>query len=510
MEKKESRPPAIRVRDLDLESGVDELNLAEFPLAAVSDRFLDGAKTVVFEDTVFCQDTKKHLPRRLTISGSDRYGLPTAKDDDVLLACIQISRLSDFASPEVNFSRYEILKLLRWADDARNYERVATSLRRWKGLTIYSDRAFYDHEQKSWVNRDFGIFDNLTIYRREVQQGQNASGSSRFVWNEVMYRSFLAGYLKRLDWGLYTRLESPVAKRLYRFLDKRFYHGNRVEIDLRDLAIQKVRLSDQYNVAQMKRVLLKGIEELEERWDLKRLDAEKRFVKEGKGRWTVILERKPKRSRELAVELGPELALPPLPAAGESANQHQLAAKLTSRGIGPAAADELASGYPSTDICDMIELFDWYNQRGQSRGPGFLVGAIKNPKSIVLPKGFESSASIAAKKAAEKNRVSYEREFRTQREREHAQRQQARQAAFLAFWQNLSPDEQEQFEREALNAAEPTKRAGYLRAMGKGSNPVFEQYRSIILRDHFERLGGASTPAAIEPQTGTAESGVTS
>jgi hypothetical protein len=136
-------------KEYDPASGVDELNLAEFPLASVSDRFLGGEKTVVFEDTVFCREQRRHLPRRLTISGSDRYGLPTAKDDDILLACIQISKLSDFASPEVHFSRYEILKLLRWPDEAKNYSRISTSLRRWKGLTVYSDRAFYDLEHKA-------------------------------------------------------------------------------------------------------------------------------------------------------------------------------------------------------------------------------------------------------------------------------------------------------------------------------------------------------------------------
>ena len=109
------------------QSAVDELNLAEFPLAAISDRFLDGTKTVVLEDTVFDREQNKYLPRRLTLSGSDRYGLPTSKDDDVLLACIQLSRLNDFATREVSFSRYEILRLLGWADESRNYERVAMS-----------------------------------------------------------------------------------------------------------------------------------------------------------------------------------------------------------------------------------------------------------------------------------------------------------------------------------------------------------------------------------------------
>ena len=66
-----------------LDSAVDELNLAEFPLAAISDRFLDGTKTVELEDSVFDREQNKYLPRRLTLSGSDRYGLPTSKDDDV-------------------------------------------------------------------------------------------------------------------------------------------------------------------------------------------------------------------------------------------------------------------------------------------------------------------------------------------------------------------------------------------------------------------------------------------
>ncbi|MEX1026609.1 MAG: replication initiator protein A [Candidatus Paceibacterota bacterium] len=472
----------------DFESGVDELNLAEFPLAAVSDRFLEGEKTVVFEDTVFCQEQKRHVPRRLTISGSDRYGLPTAMDDDVLLACIQISRLGNFASPEVCFSRYEILKLLRLPDKTRNYDRVASSLRRWKGLTIYSDRAFYDHEHKSWVNRDFGIFDNLYIYRKEASQGQNAASCSRIVWNEVMYRSFQAGYLKRLDWGLYTRLESPVAKRLYRFLDKRFYYGNRVEIDLRELAVQKVRLSDKYNVAQMKRTLLKGIVELEEAWDLKRMDNESRFLKEGKGCWKVVFERKPQKrvtpSRGedvLGVSTRESTAALSAPESGS------LLTALTKRGIGPGAADDLIGSRPQADIQTMLELFDWYNSHGQPRGPGFLVGAIKNPSGIAFPKGFESSATIETKKAAEKNRIASERELRTKRERDAARKENVRQEAFLAFWRSLSPGEQSDFERDALDSAEPTKRTGYLRAMGKRTGPTFEHYRMVILRDHFER-----------------------
>lgn len=94
--------------------GKDELNLAEFPLAGVSNRCLDGTKTVVFEGAGWDRSQGRRVPRRLTISGSDRYGLPTASDDDVCLACLQLSHLGGFHSRKVHFSRYELLKLLRW------------------------------------------------------------------------------------------------------------------------------------------------------------------------------------------------------------------------------------------------------------------------------------------------------------------------------------------------------------------------------------------------------------
>ena len=58
------------------------------------------------------------------------------------------------------------------------------------------------------------------------------------------------------------------------------------------------------------------------------------------------------------------------------------------------------------------------------------------------------------------------------------------------FWRALEKCEQELFEKEALKRAERLKRQGYCRAMGVDEQ-VFEQYRQVILRDHFERSGMA-------------------
>jgi hypothetical protein len=110
---------------------------------------------------------------------------------------------------------------------------------------------------------------------------------SSFWWNEVVFRSFQAGYLKRIDMELFRRLRSPIAKRLYRLLDKRFYHKDRWTFDLRELACEHVGISRNYDVGQMKRKLRPAIAELEEAQYLVRLETARRFSRIGVGRWTV-------------------------------------------------------------------------------------------------------------------------------------------------------------------------------------------------------------------------------
>ena len=54
----------------------DELNLAEFPIAALTDRVPDGQTTLVFEDQLERRDSAP-IVRRLTIMGTHKHGLPT-------------------------------------------------------------------------------------------------------------------------------------------------------------------------------------------------------------------------------------------------------------------------------------------------------------------------------------------------------------------------------------------------------------------------------------------------
>ena len=451
--------------------GRDEMNLIECPLSGIANRFIDGRKTVVLADEVWDRDLRQRVTRELAISGSDRYGLPTAQDEDVLLACVQLTSAQEFRQREVCFTRYQLLRLLRWPDEGKYYRRLATSLRRWKGVTVYSNRAFYDHARKSWVNRDFGVFDNLYLYERELATGAAASTSSRFLWNEVLFASFQSGYVKKLDWDLYCRLTTPVAKRLYRLLDKRFYYGNEVVMDLRQLAFRKLRLSDRYNIGQIKRAIAAGIRELEECWELRPVPNTQRYVKRGRGQWEIVFERRRPPSTKTAI--------------ARAANQTaDLTAELTRRQIGPATAAELVEAHSEGVIRTMLGLFDWFTSRGEPKGPGFLVDSIRNPTKYRVPAELKAAGSGAQRPERIMRRRSAPIAERGN------ERSSATTQAFYEFWNRLGPDRRAEFEAAAVAAAGRLARDGYLRTRIAGG-PAFDEYRQLVLQEHFRRTNQA-------------------
>ena len=86
---------------------------------------------------------------------------------------------------------------------------------------------------------------------------------SSFRWNEVIFRSFQSGNLKQLDLEFYLKLRLPTTKRMFRFLDKRFYRRDRLDFDLKTLACEHIGMSRSYKPTELKRRLRPALEELE-------------------------------------------------------------------------------------------------------------------------------------------------------------------------------------------------------------------------------------------------------
>src|SRR4051812_10666850 len=173
-----------------LPSGKDEMNFAENPIALLTDRVPKGQKSIKFKDQVYDEKRKRLITRKRVIEGSEEYGLPTATDDTVVLALIQLTKLkSDFTRPELEFSRLELIRMLGWPNEGKSYDRIKLSLQRIANVTHNYDRAWWDPRQKTWTTKIFHIIDTVEINDSRSSDGQGGLFPSRIIWNEVVFDS---------------------------------------------------------------------------------------------------------------------------------------------------------------------------------------------------------------------------------------------------------------------------------------------------------------------------------
>src|SRR5260370_32510669 len=145
-EENSDKEPAQQLLFADIVSnyqeGRDELNLAEFPISAIGNRLDPSVKTILFEDAAFDKSTGETITRKLTITASDQYGLPTALDDEILLGFLQLSRIQNFEARTVSFTPYQLLRVLGWSINTNNYRRIKESINRWLYVPLYYENAW--------------------------------------------------------------------------------------------------------------------------------------------------------------------------------------------------------------------------------------------------------------------------------------------------------------------------------------------------------------------------------
>jgi Replication initiator protein A len=391
--------------------GRDEMNLSEFPITLLAERVPQGLKTLAFED--------QH--GRLTVSGSNDYGLPTALDSDVIVALIQLTKLrNDFADPTVTFTRYELLKLLGWPDQTHFYRRLSESLHRWVGVTLRYDGCWWDNRRKRKVDASFHILEYVVL-----PDADDPDEPSSFAWNKIFFKSCRDGNLKRLDLGTYFALKSAVSKQLYRFLDKRFYHRGEWTFDLRELAHERVGLSRSYAVGDIKRKLNRALDELEGIGFLTPMSTADRYSKAGRGAWNIRIIRKLPTPAE---------AKPPEP------EPTDLERELIDRGVTLSQAAALVREYPKDRVREQIRNLD--GRRRKVKDPGaWLASAIRKGYAMKAEPVVTRVEPVAASviDQAERERVK----------------------ATNAFWAGLTADERKRIDAEALAQADPAARADY-------------------------------------------------
>lgn len=280
----------------DARQGRDEMNLVEFPLTLLTEKATPGQTALHWADDII--EGGKMVRREVIVTGSPEWGLPTAKDEDVLVGLLQLAKAkNEFTDATTHFTRLELIDLLEWPNHHWSYSRLARSFERWRAVSISYKQAWRDNRDRQWTNRTgFGLIDSfeLTDARRAGSAGVVGEGRSWWRWNGYLFDSFRAGFLKKLDYEVYKALDSQIAKRLYRYLDKQFYGPGRqrLEFDLRTLACEHLGLSRNYDTAQIRRKLQPAVEELEAIGFLGPLGVADRYRKVGWGKWRVSFARK--------------------------------------------------------------------------------------------------------------------------------------------------------------------------------------------------------------------------
>jgi hypothetical protein len=208
-----------------------EGNFEDHPYFTVGNQ-RGGEGMIQYTNTIRTRDGQE-LRQTWTVRAVQGLGLPGTFDQDVYVALLQvIDGQGDI--PEdgwISFSLYELIELLHRTHGGRDYRQVKECLERLSGTIIQSRNAFYRKSTKSYVDDTFHLLDR--VQHTESTNGSGKRGEKTWVkLSDYFVDSYKANYLKGLDVDFYWSLNSSVAKRLYRFVDKKRGQQRRWEADL--------------------------------------------------------------------------------------------------------------------------------------------------------------------------------------------------------------------------------------------------------------------------------------
>jgi hypothetical protein len=245
-EKGDHHPPLVQV----------ESNVEEWPVFQLGRSKNDSARV---EHTITGEDGSE-LQQRLEVSAPGKYRLPGRFDYDVYSAVLELLEIRG-GMPEdgtLGFSLHELILIMGLQPSGRTYEEVRRSLRRIAATVLESDNAFWSRGQKRHISDTF----NLWNIRFDSITDKNGSGSRHEIeFGKLFRRSFEEHYLRGLDIEFYWRLDSPVAKRLYRLIDLKREGAASWSTDLFDLQ-KRIPIGPYAYVSKIKEKLSAAHEEL--------------------------------------------------------------------------------------------------------------------------------------------------------------------------------------------------------------------------------------------------------
>lgn len=258
------------------------MNLVELPIFLLSSRAPAGPQVLKFCVEDFDRKLKQVVQRKLTVIGDAEHGLPTAAAEKVYLALMHHARAyNNFSDPQVYFCRAEVLKTLRWPNKKESYDRLMLAMNQLAGVRLKCVNYWRDNRAREYhrLLENIGVLDEFKFRdSRKKGEGDYRAYLSEFRWGATLFNSFQANYLKTLDLNLAMSLK-PLALRLYRLLDKKFHAPKltTISFDLRQLAFERLGMSRNYHLGEVRRNLRKAISELVAVGYLENLQPERLF-----------------------------------------------------------------------------------------------------------------------------------------------------------------------------------------------------------------------------------------
>lgn len=455
-------------------SGRDELNLIDFPISVLqyqqpTDANGNRPDELVCVIRSFDRQLGEVVPRKLTRRTASKHGFPTPLEEEVLIALLTLTRLkNDFTSPRVSFRNAELFDLMGWPSNGNSSERLGIALDRLKGLTLKYENAWTNG--KNTYEKEFttGLLDS---YQFVVQTMGTIEGRAQswVQWASEVFVDIQQGNVKELNTDRYFSLDRPIARRLYRFLDKHLEETPQFKMELLEFAAH-VGISGTDHVGKIKERLMPGVKALEQMGDfIEPMLPTERFIKRGAGNWCVQFERV--RHSDPASKI-----------MGQSGKRHE-------RRLSDSAARNLVSQFYAAWSGDQHHLVTRHelfqaetviSRFGAEYAMGLLPVLIKvmkqqfpEARAFGAANNYWHDADKALRRRQASETQSKEAPMNSEQDQRTLRQQQARLEARRQRWNRLSEDEHQAIRNRVATAGSQTVHRFI--SQGKFSDPLVER-----------------------------------
>ncbi len=246
-------------------NGKDDMNLVEFPFSVLCKK---SKETVISFEREERDKAGNLIKKKWKIKGDPEYGLPKPSTEDLLLVLLELAKeQSNFQDRTVYFTRGELLERMN-IDNKQGYcyKKLIEDLEILKSVFVVYTNSFWHNKQKKNITRMVGILGSIQIFD---EKGNKSADQPLFksyvIFSDEYFEALQLSYIKNIDSTFYFQLDSPITKKLYRILDKRFHKRNVVFFNLQELAFTMIGLSKNYTTGKIKQCLNKAHNELKEK-----------------------------------------------------------------------------------------------------------------------------------------------------------------------------------------------------------------------------------------------------